>query len=201
MCPSTSLEEVGVWEQLDIPKDYYKKQNNFKILDYRSFPQIEPNLENFRLKKGAILTDVLSSYLPAKSLGIFVSKKFKELLGQVNIHGVRFYKTSIELKTGEVSEGYHFMHLIDNCVELIDFDHSVFVDFSEENKQVHLKDKDRVDLPDFVEPKKLVLFKRVDVLRSPYNVEILISEGLKNKMEEYGITGAYFERYMNYVYI
>lgn len=50
---ATESEKIGSWPQLDAPKRYWKVENIYnKVLDYRKFPEVTPNLDNFTLKRG-----------------------------------------------------------------------------------------------------------------------------------------------------
>lgn len=191
---STEKEVVGTWPQLEVPKNYFKVDNNFKILGFREFPINAPNLDNFIVKNAAKLTDVMSSDSPNSSIGIFVNEKIKELILSYNMKGGDFYKSTFVSKNLELTKkefNYYFLHLIE-CVQIIDFQKSEFEDLST-NTIVSVSKEE--DLPIFKRAKKLVLKETPDIFRSPYKVEILVSESLKSEMEKMKISGIWFEKY------
>jgi hypothetical protein len=192
---STEKEVVGTWPQLDVPKNYFKVGNNFKILGFREFPNSKPNLENFIVKNTAKLTDVMSSESPNSSIGIFVKEKIKELILSYNIKGGDFYKSTFISKNSKITKkelnDYYFLHLIE-CTQIIDFQKSKFEDLAT-NQMIAVEKED--DLPIFKRPIKLFLKEIPDIFRSPYKVEILVSESLKLEMEKTKVSGIWFEKY------
>ncbi|MFC7348962.1 imm11 family protein [Chryseobacterium zhengzhouense] len=193
---STESEIVGTWPQLDVPKNYFKIINNFEILQFREFPSVEPNLDNFIFKRGAKLTDLLSSYLPSTSVGVFVNQKFRDLIVNFNVKNFRFYNSSLIAAdkdfTKKLAENpYFFLHLI-YVNEIVDFSQSVFKDLKT-GQLIEVNNEDQ--LPLFLSPKKLVLKETLDLFRSPFDVDFLVSESLKKAMEEANISGVWFEEF------
>ncbi|WP_299460876.1 DUF1629 domain-containing protein [uncultured Microscilla sp.] len=191
---STNLKEIGFWEQLDVPEEYYNVPNNFKILEYDKFPEVSPNLENFRLREKANLTDCLSSFMPTPSIGFFISKKFQGLFNDFLLEGIRFYPTTIMKADGTTIDSYSFLHVVDQYHDNINYEKSVFVDFSEDDEpEVDIKEEDKIFLPDCVEPRKIILKNEVDLFRCPYDTSTLVSTKLKSTIEQEGITGVEFD--------
>ncbi|WP_139418827.1 imm11 family protein [Chryseobacterium mulctrae] len=193
---STESEIVGTWPQLDVPKNYFKVANNFEILQFREFPSVEPNLDNFIFKRAAKLTDILSSYLPATSIGIFVNQKFKDLIANFYVKNFRFYNCSIITAdkdfTKKLAENpYFFLHLI-YVNEIVDFSLSVFKDLK--TSEI-ITGNNENQLPMFSSPKKLVLKETPDLFRSPFDVDLLVSQSLKKAIEEANISGVWFEEF------
>jgi len=193
---STESEIVGTWPQLDVPKNYFKIINNFEILQFREFPSVEPNLDDFIFKRGAKLTDLLSSYLPSTSVGVFVNQKFRDLIANFKVKNFRFYNTSLIAAdkdfTKKLAEHpYFFLHLI-YANEIVNFSQSVFKDLKT-GQLIEVNNEDQ--LPLFLSPKKLVLKETLDLFRSPFDVDFLVSEALKKTIEEASITGVWFEEF------
>jgi len=193
---STESEIVGTWPQLDVPKNYFKIINNFEILQFREFPSVEPNLDNFIFKRGAKLTDLLSSYLPSTSVGVFVNQKFRDLIANFNVKNFRFYNSSLiaadkDFTKKLAEDPYFFLHLI-YVNEIVDFSQSVFKDLKT-GQLIEVNNEDQ--LPLFLSPKKLVLKETLDLFRSPFDVDFLVSESLKKAMEEANISGVWFEEF------
>ncbi|MCX8524719.1 hypothetical protein OF897_12430 [Chryseobacterium formosus] len=134
----TESEKVGCWPQLEPPKRYWKVKNNYDdVLDYRKFPEVTPNLDNFTLKSIAKRTDVLSAEMQGVGgrIGMFVSEKFKGLVENYTLRDFRFYDCKLissfdeNFNKRENSELFHFNYLnFIHPTDIIDFKHSVFED-------------------------------------------------------------------------
>lgn len=193
---STESEILGTWPQLDVPKNYFKVINNFEILQFREFPSVEPNLDNFIFKKGAKLTNLLSSYLPSTSVGVFVDQKFRDLIANFNVKNFRFYNCSLitadkDFTKKLAEDPYFFLHLV-YVNEIVDFSLSVFKDLK---KSEMITGNNENQLPMFSSPKKLVLKETPDLFRSPFDVDLLVSQSLKKAIEEANISGVWFEEF------
>lgn len=193
---STESEIVGTHPQLDVPKNYFKVANNFEILQFREFPSAKPNLDNFIFKKAAKLTDLLSSYLPATSIGVFVNQKFKDLIANFYVKNFQFYNCSLipadKDFTNKLAENpYFFLHII-YVNEIVDFSSSVFKDLK---MNAIITGKNENQLPMLSSPQKLVLKETPDLFRSPFDVDLLVSESLKKAIEEAKISGVWFEEF------
>jgi len=197
---NTESETIGTWPQLESPKRYWKIENNYDVaLDYRKFPEVTPNLDNFTLKRAAKRTDVLSAEMPGVGgrIGMFVSGKFKTLLDNYILKDFRFFNCKLispfdenfkKRKEPELFD-FNYVNLI-HSTDIIDFNHSVFEDLKT-NQMVTLKNEEQRN--PFLRPRKLFLKETPDLFCSPYGVSILISERLKAAIEAAGITGVWFE--------
>lgn len=193
---STESKIVGTWPQLDVPKKYFKVPNNFEILSSRSFPEKSPDLESFIFKSGAKITDLLSSYLPDLDIGVFVNQKFKDLISDFYIKNFQFYNCSLiaadkDFTKKLAEDNYLFLHLV-HVNEIVDFNQSLFKDLK--TSEMISIDNEEQRSP-FLRPVKLFLKETPDLFRSPFNIAILVSESLKNAMEEANITGVWFEEF------
>ncbi len=193
---STESEIVGTWPQLDVPKNYFKVANNFEIMSSRSFSEKSPNLENFIFKRGSKLTDLLSSYLPDLDIGVFVNQKFKDLIANFYVKNFQFFNCSLiaadKKNLEQLAENpYFFLHII-HANEILDFRKSVFKDLK--TSEMISVDNEEQRSP-FLRPVKLFLKETPDLFRSPFNIAILVSESLKQAIEEATISGVWFEEF------
>jgi len=193
---STIIKEIGHWKQMDVPDKYWAITNNFETINYHSFQEKAPNLENFELNKKAKLTDFLSTIQLDISKGMFVSSKIKEIIEKHNVFGIKFYNTSILMDKNEVTNNYFFMHVIDNYRELLNINKSKFIDFLEDDEEVKLDLSEPIT--GSIVAKKLTLKNPYDLFRIPGGIEIIISESLKNSFTEANITGSFIEEFTDY---
>ncbi|MCT4637813.1 MAG: hypothetical protein N4A72_08895 [Bacteroidales bacterium] len=185
--PTTETKEIGVWEQINVA-DYNKDTLLVKDLAYKSFPDSIPDFSGFKVNNGAKYTDVMSSFIPSQAIGVFVSERLKLIIEREKLFAGRFYAAQ------SIRDDYWFLHIIDRASEIVNFDKSEFINFLKKSK-VEITPEHYSRLPKLVKPTKIVLNQDIDLFRSPYNVQILISERFKNIIEEYGITGTYIEEY------
>lgn len=193
---STESEIVGTYPQVDVPQKYFKVPNNFETLSVRSFPETNPNLENFIFKRAAKLTDVLSSHMLHSSIGVIVDKKFKDLIENFYVKNSQFYNCSLIAAdknfTQQLAENhYFFLHII-YANEILDFSQSVFEDLRTDEMVTIDNEEQRAP---FLRPVKLFLKEAPDLFRSPFNIALLVSESLKKAMEEANISGVWFEEF------
>jgi len=193
---STESKIVGTWPQLDVPQKYFKIPNNFETLSSRFFPEKSPNLENFIFKRGAKLTDLLSSYLPDLDIGVFVNQKFRDLVSNFYVKNFQLYNCSLIAADKDFAKKlaenpYFFLHLI-HVNEIVDFSKSVFKDLK--TGEMISVDNEEQRSP-FLRPVKLFLKETPDLFRSPFNIALLVSESLKKAMEEANISGVWFEEF------
>ena len=193
---STESEIVGTYPQIDVPQKYFKVPNNFETLSVGSFPETNPNLENFVFKRAAKLTDVLSSHMLHSSIGVFVDKKFKDLIENFYVKNCQFYNCSF-IAVGEnfaeklAENPYFFLHLI-YANEIVDFSQSIFEDLKTD--EIVKIDNEEQRAP-FLRPIKLFLKETPDLFRSPFNIALLVSESLKKAIEEANISGILLKEY------
>lgn len=204
---NTEWEKIGVWPQLEPPKRYWKVENNYdKALDYRKFPEVAPNLDNFSLKRAAKRTDVLSAEMPGVGgrTGMFVNEKFKTLVENYTLKDFRFYDCKLLAPFNEDFDkrkepklfNFNYLNFI-HTTDLIDFKHSVFQDLKID-QMVTVENEEQRD--PFLRPRKLFLKETPDLFCAPYDTNILVSERLKAAIEEAGITGVWFEDRMSCEY-
>lgn len=141
------------------------------------------------------MTDIMSSFLPQSSIGIFLNKKVRDLFLSYDMRGGRFYESTFKSNNPKITKeqlnNYYFLHLIE-YLQIIDFKKSEFKDLKTETI---IKVEKEEELPIFSIPQKLVLKEIPDLLRSPFKVDILVSESLKLEMEKLNVTGVLFEKY------
>lgn len=197
---ATESEKIGSWPQLEPPKRYWKVENNYdNTLDYRKFPEVTPNLDNFTLKRAAKRTDVLSAEMPGVGgrVGMFVSDKFKKLVDNYTLKDFRFYNCKLispydeNFKNRKESElfDFNYLNFIHNT-NIVDYKQSVFENLKT-NEMVTIENEEQKSM--FLYARKLFLKETPDLFCSPYDIKILVSERLKAAIEQAGITGVWFE--------
>ncbi|VXB16918.1 imm11 family protein [Chryseobacterium sp. 8AT] len=195
---STEIEIVGTYPQVDVPQKYFKVPNNFETLSVRSFPETNPNLENFVFKRAAKLTDVLSSHMLHSSIGVFVDKKFKDLIENFYVKNFQIYNCSLIAAdknfAQQLAENHYFFLNLIYANEILDFSQSVFEDLKTD--EIVKIDNEEQRAP-FLHPVKLFLKETPDLFRSPFNIALLVSESLKKTLEEANISGILFKEYKN----
>jgi hypothetical protein len=165
------------------------------------------DLQKFRMRDNAKTTNIITSAFLNRG-GLFVSEKLKQIIENNNtLYQTSFYKTHITQK--EKQYLYYYMNTL-NAVEVINFEQSEFVydDIFETGNLMG----DPVEVSDYetfvrlkrecitlrsgqtLLPKKIVLKEQYDLLREPLGVSVLISEALKNKIEDAGIEDITIER-------
>jgi len=96
----------GVYPELK----YDDKRSLYRLFDnFNAFSAIDPKIDFLTLKKGARLTDLLSSSMFVL-LGFIVSRRFKELFEQFKLPQCKFYKTPV--KSGDVLHEYFWIHML-----------------------------------------------------------------------------------------
>lgn len=129
-------------------------------------------------------------------VGMFVSDKFKTLVGNYILKDFRFYdcKLIAPFENGKNKKepelfDFNYLNFI-HPIDILDFKHSVFEDLKI-NEMVTIENEEQRS--PFLRPRKLFLKETPDLFCSPYNTSILVSERLKAAIEEAGITGVWFE--------
>lgn len=166
---------------------------------------IKPKL-SFRLKKKAKFTDVLSS-TAGPFTDFLISSKVKEIIDSSHVMQHQFFEASI--KTNDQEYEYYWLHLSQpNLVDALNYEESEFYQTEWEflNKgpikiksyehYMKLKAKDE-DGSFGVSLNKIVLKENFDrsldlFFLLPFDFNIYVSEGLKDKLESSGVTGISF---------
>lgn len=167
----------------------------------------KPNLK-FKLKKRAILTDVLNKSA-ISSTGFLINSKTKGIFDEFNMMRHQYFDTTVETKKGEVLN-YFWLHLTEpQLTEELDFHKTVFYEtewtFRKEpitlnsyNHYKELKAKD-TEASFGVEIDKIALSDNFDnnldmFTFLPFDNKVYISERLKNAIEENEIIGFKIEK-------
>ncbi|NQY30685.1 MAG: hypothetical protein HRT69_14600, partial [Flavobacteriaceae bacterium] len=168
----------------------------------------ELDMTKFKTHNNAIMTDLMSSSFFRKQ-GCFVSDRFVELLEKFNIEESKVLDCVITNK--EKTYNYKILSVVATA-ENINLEKSIFriIEDLVSNPEIKetgvkfnslegLADKTRevyfeTDGEFKIEPITVILNKETDLFQSELDYKILISERLKNKIEESGLTGFDFER-------
>jgi hypothetical protein len=192
----TDTSIIGHFQQLEAPvgeKYNPKSKYNFHELDSRRFMDSNPELDVFGLHKYSEITDFLGSQL-APRIGFFLNEKVKKILESFVIVGGRIYEVNIQAKPDVLS--YYFLHLIHDYYGIIDFPKSKFENFVT-NEKVFFDTKQE-EIGPFIKPKEIVFKNVPDIFRAPYDINVLISENLKDAFVSNNIKGISIEEY-NYI--
>lgn len=191
--PSTDSKIVGVYPQLEAPKNYFNESNNLTTINNQKLCDVSPNLEKFLLKNRAKVTDILRAELLDPSLGMFVNDKFISLLNPKKTNYMSTYPSTILQSKEKIFSNYFFLHLINNFSDYIDFNTSLFY---------HLTTKESIkltneisQLPPLVRVKQLAMSNVPQIFRLPSLVNIFISEDFKNQIEMEKINGLLIEEF------
>ncbi|WP_431165786.1 hypothetical protein [Tenacibaculum halocynthiae] len=133
--------------------------------------------------------------------GFPISKKMKEIIGEFNLYPNKFYNAKVLFKE-EFHEYYIWQLFLNGFDKFVDLEHSTFCEWDEMKKigSEVFKFNNEEELTDAVMEKewwdwgfeRAVMkpeFKEIDCMAMPYPYGILISERLKNALEEAELTG------------
>lgn len=194
-------EAYSIYPQVDCLSVFQAQQ----ISSWKIFSGIKPKL-SFRLKKKAKFTDVLSS-TAGPFTDFLISSKVKEIIDSSHVMQHQFFEASI--KTNDQEYEYYWLHLSQpNLVDALNYEESEFYQTEWEflNKgpikiksyehYMKLKAKDE-DGSFGVSLNKIVLKENFDrsldfFFLLPFDFNIYVSEGLKDKLESSGVTGFSF---------
>lgn len=194
-------EAYSIYPQVDCLSVFQAQQ----ISSWKIFSGIKPKL-SFRLKKKAKFTDVLSS-TAGPFTDFLISSKVKEIIDSSHVMQHQFFEASI--KTNDQKHEYYWLHLSQpNLVDALNYEESEFCQTEWEflNKgpikiksyehYMKLKAKDE-DGSFGVSLNKIVLKENFDrsldlFFLLPFDFNIYVSEGLKDKLESSGVTGISF---------
>lgn len=96
------------------------------------FPDFEPYIGTLILQKGSAVTDFISSAMI--SIGFVCSDKARHIIEEHKIGKTNFYGLTVKHKETYYSN-YCLMHCINNYVDMVDFDKSIFHIQKLENNQ------------------------------------------------------------------
>lgn len=179
--------------------DYDAKDSVYQLVYNRNkYIDFTPNLESFLLKKKAKFTDLIGAIPIGGASGLLISGWFKEILTSFNLMTHQFFAAVIVNHVGHANL-YYWMHLVSNLSLKVNYEFSKF----------YKSGGDKVKITSFenflIKKKRLGVFYKItskEIAIQEKDIEVLdlfyfgnfdfgiyISERLKNKLEEKGITG------------
>jgi len=207
---STVKNEIGKYPQcIGVPDEYtfewYNEPNSMTKLTNMKFPKEAPDLI-FQLDNEAKLTDVIS-YTNIHAIGLLLNEKLKDILEDFIIPEHKFYPAT--LFTQRQEHQYHWLHIVKNDFNGIDFEKSIFIETDLMNKKI--KDLDINSFDDynkcwdnreskfhFITTEKLILqsnLQYLDLLLFPkIHSKLIGSERLIKKLKQENITGMSYEK-------
>lgn len=179
-----------------VPNGYnfemYKLDNSMTKLNNKQFPSVIPNLF-WELEDSAKLTDFIS---PSNiCIGLLINEKVKNILENFELGNAKFYNAKIIFK--EKQYNYFWLHIIDNGLEGVDYENSIFKEVDPLNniiKEVDIKNQqeyffyfdNRSELLGQIAADNLTLYppySLLDIIYSPkISSRIIVSEALKKAL-------------------
>lgn len=176
---------TGSYPQLKLVD--HSNMNRMFDIDWKTFITSNEELADLKFTKGVIKTDVLTCRA-IKTRGLVVSEKFKDLIEKLVQEGIKttpFQFIPLNIKNS-VAPFYLFQLIPDTSI--INYKGTVFEDLS--NNDAELKINNHEAFRPFFSLEKLALKNNYDLFMIPYGFsKILISEKVKNTIEQHGITG------------
>ena len=201
-------EIVGISDgssQAKVDEKGFKNRKNFetfmhsfgsplRMADDKEAFEIDFDLECVRLKKRAKLTDVLS--FSPMSYSLF-STKLRTILSDYRLQDHRYFKAQVT--NGTDLYQYHFMYMRHFGFNTIDFPKCEFAigNHYDGYKSVHFESFDALKQSKHFPARKRIVLKGVDdsldMFKTKLLGEAIVTEKLKKKLEEEGITGITFK--------
>ncbi|MFK7969512.1 MAG: hypothetical protein AB8F95_04050 [Bacteroidia bacterium] len=176
-------------------------KNFTHLLNFHEIPEEQFTLE-FKLKEGAILTDIISQ-ASINANGLLINMKTRELISKFNLLKHAFLPVNVFV--GSESLQYYWLHIADlDLINHIHYSKSKFYrtefgfreeDLALESFEDYKIKKDLYGKNGTIEPDLLVVDQNIidtyDLIAFPYHDnKIYISEILHAKLSENNITGA-----------
>lgn len=176
---------TGSCPQLDI--EDYADMKKMQDLNHKTFISSSEDLAVLKFAKNTIITDLLTcNHITV--YGFAVSEKFKNLIEKLVQEGIKttpFQFIPLAIKNSE--DPFYLFQLIPDT-SIINYTETVFEDLTDNRKELKINNHE-AQQPSFV-IKKVVLKNDYDLFIIPYGLsKILISEKVKNTIEQHGITG------------
>jgi hypothetical protein len=202
--PDADYPIAGKYPQIDY---LFGRGSNIPIRDFISKlrPEKWENVPNvaLSLSRGAKWTDFISSGLVPNYVGLLVSTEAQDLLQQFRLPAHRWIPTKIvgQLQQGKQREErpYAILNFGDSDADAIDYPSSAFYHVIEE---IPLHFDSLADwiafarqssAPPLIRFTRLVLAEPLDIFSIPFDATVIVSERLKNAIEESSLVGFKFE--------
>ena len=186
--------------------------NEPNFIDRHPFEKIEftPILSTLVLDPKSKITDLIKVSSTGFSFGsVVISEKLKNIFEGLNCYGLQFFATHL-LQDNDVINRYWQTHIYDSPFQYVDFEKSKFTLMNTENS-IAIEENIRIhDVKEFINqnesldyPKKIII-KNI-VFKENFDLDYfllrylekggnhgIVSEKLKNEIENQGITGIEF---------
>ena len=183
-----------------------------RFIDRMIYQEIEgtPILANAVLFPKAKITDFINTYnVIGFSISMLISDKFKKVFEKFNLFGLQFFPTFI-IQNDIKIEGYWQTHISEQGFKLLDFEKNKFVYKKRVDEKVIYEEINNINsLEDFLKckeekilPTELYFLNLIlkedefDFFFIPHYINGngygIVSENLKNELENQGITGIEF---------
>lgn len=206
--PSTDLEEVGSWPQIDdidgLTRSEMEAFSNLITLNI--LPETLPRNEGYRLNSDARATDLLSNRFVQHPVGLTVSRRMWRLLEQFDLANTRL--CDISIMTSDGLQARHVL-LVAPSPSLVDFSQSTYVEtdilgqaVGPDHQFPSLQELDTkamdlvVNFQHDLAPRSIVLSHSPDLLRIPQYYYVLVSEKLMKSINTEELSGLAFERHL-----
>lgn len=181
---TAELRITGSYPQLDLVD--YANMKKMQDLDHKTFISSSEDLAALKFTKNTIITDLLTcDHITV--YGFVVSRKFKNLIKKLVQEGIKttpFQFLPLNIKKSE-HNFYLFQVLSDHNV--VDFSNTIFTNLRASRREETIENHNAYNPA--LRLKKLKLKTHYDLLVVPYRSEILISEKVKEAIENNDITG------------
>ncbi|MCT4615112.1 MAG: hypothetical protein N4A49_09600 [Marinifilaceae bacterium] len=179
----------GTYPQLIFRHDVFENGNEpVNVHSNKSIPK-DLIIEDYVLDPKAKITDILSINT-IQMKGCALSKKAVDILNEFNNKYLNFNKLIIP----SLTSCYYYLNTLD-ADDLIDYKASIFVDWLNNESEIsHINSfedfirhhKEQITFP---QPKYLKISKKLDIIKTPYDIYTVISEKVKDRILESGLTG------------
>lgn len=145
---STDEKVTGTHPQTDGMRYGYdlRKADSIWNIPNLKLPDFEPDLDYFVLDKKAKLTDVISTGLISAS-GFILNDRVKNIFDRFKLPAHKYFPAKVMCKK-EIHDNYYWFHLLDDCVNNIDFENSKFIRrdpiFKEDFEKLNISNKEEL---------------------------------------------------------
>jgi hypothetical protein len=196
-CAAKKIGRGGFPQAQDIKLDEGRKVTDDDFIRQvrgDRFPDFEPYIGTLLLKKGSTLTDFISASMI--STGLVCSHKVRSIMETHKIGMTNFYELFIRHK--EITfHNYQLMHCINNYVDKIDFDKSIFHVQRIENNQKVGKVQPIQNIDEYIELSKQLDRNTYGDWKSLVPITIRFKDGFKPEHDMFLVWGITYKTYIS----